>query len=480
MGDESLLGDEAIYASVARDSAVDGRWFPLVYAGSPYTSKPPLAIWTMRLALASGARAEWAVRLPGAAAGWLAIALFGAWVARRASPLAGGVAAALLASGHLLLFRHGLRHGAMEGPLLLATVAGVVAWFEWTRRPSRLAIGAAAVACAFGAAVKGPIAPALLAVILGGHALLARRRLPPGLAAALATPLAAGVAVWALWLGALAHAGVDGLAERVGRDLVERATLGIDAEHLAGPAFYPQILGRELGGWLLLLPLALVPLGAGADPAERDARRSLTWLALAWSLGPALLLSLSVSKLPWYLYPALPGFALLAALGFDRGLRALGARAPARALALALVALALGLRFETRARRAAAPRPERVTLRALADDLAGDGRRTLVVDRVEDPALGPLREWHWFYLGQVEGRVEGLAAPLPPGRCPIVVTPRPEAARRQLALGAAPALPVYRVTAGEQPLWVLDGCGGATAARLAALKVPETPRGNSG
>jgi 4-amino-4-deoxy-L-arabinose transferase-like glycosyltransferase len=476
LGDESLLGDEAIYASVARDSARAGRWFPLVYDGEPYTSKPPLAIWAQRLALATGARPEWAVRLPGVLAGWLAIALFGLWTARRATPLAGALAAALLASGHLLLFRHGLRHGGMEGPLLLATVVTVAALYEWSRRPRPAAVALAALACAFGAGAKGIVAPAFALSILGAFALLARADLPRGFARSLAGCVGAGVAVWALWLAALAVSGVERLGGIVRRDLVERATTGIDVEHLAGPAFYPQILGRELGGWLLLAPLALLPLAAA--PGRDDAAR-LRRLALAWSLAPALLLSLSASKLPWYLYPALPGWALLVALGFDRLGATLGRFRAAGALALLLAVAALGVRFEARWRRASAERPERVTLRALADDLAGDRERILVFDRVEDPALGPLREWHWFYLGQVADRVDGLDAPRPAGRCPIVVTPRPAVAIDRLAMGELPTAPVYRVTATERPLWVVDGCGGATVARLAALKAPPAP-GSSG
>jgi 4-amino-4-deoxy-L-arabinose transferase-like glycosyltransferase len=483
LGNESLLGDEAIYASVARDSARDGRWFPLVYDGKPYTSKPPLAIWTQRFALATGARPEWAVRLPGALAGWLAIALFGIWTARRATPLAGAVAAALVASGHLLLFRHGLRHGAMEGPLLLATVGTVVALHEWSRRPRPAAAALAALACAVGAGTKGLVGPLLALTILGAFALLARAGLPRGFAKTLAASVAAGVAVWALWLAALAAAGVGQLGGIVRRDLVERATTGIDVEHLAGPGFYPQILGRELGWWLLLAPLALLPFAgaAAAGSPDRAEAERLRRLALAWSLAPTILLSLSASKLPWYLYPALPGWALLVALGLDRLGAALGRFRAAGALALLLVVAALGVRFEARWRRASAERPERVTLRALTDDLAGDRERILVFDRDEDPALGPLREWHWFYLGQVADLVDGLDAPLPAGRCPIVVTPRPAEAMARLAMGELPVAPVYRVTATERPLWVVDGCGGATVARLAALKVPPpAPPGSSG
>ena len=474
LGRESLLGDEALYAAVARDSAAAGPWFPLVYDGEPYTGKPPLGIWLERVGFALFGFDESVARAPAAVAGAIAITLFGFGTARRHGAFAGVVAAALLGTGHFLLIRHGLRRAVFEGPLLLAMIGAVQSLSAPPRAGRRF--GGAPLWCAFGAAFKGLIAPAMLLVFGGAYALLSGRHRPARFGPRLLVAVGAGFAVSTLWLGALAVTSDASPGAVLRREIWDRASTGIDADHLGGLEVYAQVLQRDFGLWFLLIAGGLLALKPRAEDGPTDELRRAWAKGLAWALAPTALLLLSASKLPWYLYPALPGYALLVGLGAETLRRRLAVRHAALALAAAiLIAAALAPRYIARFRRVTSDRPELVTLRALADLAALDRRRVVIFDRVDDPLLGPVREWHWLYLNVARRRAIGLDAPLGEGDCPLVVTPRPDVAAIRFRLVGAPVAKVHAVTAGEQPLVVMDGCGGEVAAGLSALKTPAAP-----
>jgi 4-amino-4-deoxy-L-arabinose transferase-like glycosyltransferase len=476
LGSESLLGDEALYAAVARDSAAAGPWWPLVYDGEPYAGKPPLGIWMQRIAFAFFGFDEAVARAPSAVAGALAIVLFVFGTARRHGATAAAVAGALLATGHFLLIRHGLRQAVFEGPLLLATVGAVTSLTSTTHQERRF--GSAPLWCAFGAAMKGVIAPALVFVIGGLHALLAGRRRPARFFPRWLLTIASGLAVTAAWLAALGSAPGRSVLDVVRHEIWDRATVGIDPEHLGGPEVYAQVLARDLGPWLLLGAAGILAFSRRRiENGKPDDSRDGWSVAAAWAVAPTLLVLVSASKLPWYIYPALPGYALLAGLGAAAVRRRLAALRPVWGwIAIALLFATLIPRWSARYRRVTADRPEQVTLRVLADLASRDSRRVVLYDRIDTGPDSRIREWHWLYLNVAPRLSIGLDARLGSGDCPLVVTPRPAEAAAKLGLGAAPRAKVYAVGLREPALWVLDGCGGEVAARLAALRVPPAPQ----
>lgn len=469
---ESLLGDEALYASVARDSLRSGSLFPLEYDGTAYAGKPPTWIWAIAASFRMLGVNELAARLPSALAGLMAIALFAAATARRYGALTALIASLLLVSGHHLLFRHGLRQAVFEGPLLLATTGFVLAVTDSTLAPRSRILTACFFSC-LGAAIKGLAAPAFVLAFTLALWLVARRwRLPSDLLNFSLVALAAGLGVWALWVISLTHCGIASLREATIVEAWSRHSVGLDPEHLQGPLFYFGVVRREMGLLLLLAPLAF--LGSDRLHTRGPVQEAPPWaVALAWGLGPLALYSLSASKLAWYLVPSLPGLALLVGLGARRFI-AHSARIHVAVgmIALLLVLSPLALRLDSRWRRVTGSRPEQVTLRLVVEEARADSRAQIVIDAPTHPGSGPVREWHWFYLGQFDRLLRSLDAPRDPQGCALVVTSDPDNVRAQPAWVGAPVLPVHAVTTSERPLWVVDGCGGAIVARAAARAAP--------
>lgn len=465
LGKESLIGDEALYASVARDSLRAGAIFPLVIDGSVYYGKPPLGLWAIAASFRLLGAGELAARLPSALAALGALALFAVGVARRHGATVASLGAILLVTGHQLLFRHGLRSAVFEAPLLLAVTGFALAISDPTGTRRTRAVGAA-LWLGLGVGVKGLAALAFALAFLPAWALARGRRPRRDELEAAALAVFSSLALWALWLGALRLAGIDALRDATVRDVGERLLEGIDPEHLQGPGFYLTVLRREYGLLLLLAPFALLPLAP--ERAVRTDPPSRPWaLAAAWSLGPLTLYSLSASKLPWYLYPALPGAALWIALGVHAlSVRARRAHALLGALVLVLFAALLAQRGAARWRRIDGPRPEQVTLRVVVEAARRQSGARIVLD-VPDVGGAPLREWHTFYLGQAPDLARSLVDRLAQGECPLVVTTDPERALARPGLGNAPVVPMHRINARERPLYLVDGCGGDVAERAA-------------
>jgi 4-amino-4-deoxy-L-arabinose transferase-like glycosyltransferase len=73
----------------------------------------------------------------------------------------------------------------------------------------------------------------------------------------------------------------------------------------AGPRFYLEQLGSQFSPWIQLLPFAVA--GVLHDTAHKDRRARLLLLVF----GPAFVVcSIMPTKVPWYMVPLLPAFAL--------------------------------------------------------------------------------------------------------------------------------------------------------------------------
>jgi 4-amino-4-deoxy-L-arabinose transferase-like glycosyltransferase len=333
---------EARAAQDAQSMLLDGEWgLPRLIDGKPDLQKPPLFYWLVALAAraASGAVDAWAVRLPVALSALLAVAgLFGLLAARR-RPVAGLVAAALLATmGH---FTWLARVGRIDMPLTLAVGLAAGSFYLATRPDRRpmtrfglQLLGYLAIAA--GVLLKGPIGAVLPTVVLLGHSLLERlaaRQLAPRRAGSASVrseekpvaksatesarplfslcwgvPLVLLLTVpWYWWANQHTH----GEFFRVffWHHNIERGMAASDdgSMHARPWWFYASRLGPDLLPASLLLPVALwYVLRRGRWRTDAEARLGLSWLA-----STALFLSLLGFKRADYLLPAYPGAALL-------------------------------------------------------------------------------------------------------------------------------------------------------------------------
>jgi 4-amino-4-deoxy-L-arabinose transferase-like glycosyltransferase len=322
--------DEPDFAQCVREMRERGSWLLPYLNGQPYSEKPILFYWLMKLSaigcekLTGGAGfdhgiAAWALRLPSAAAAAGFLFAFRHWTARFRDP---GLAepavlvlavvpiwvlqaqmiqidmvfAALLAwswcswlAGYLLL------RGQAPGPAPRDPVQASRRWF----------LGAyAALALAFLA--KGPLALALSAPL--GLAFLAWQRDLGALGRArLGWGLALGAAILLPWyLAACLRGGAGYAYQMVVHQNFERALHAWD--HIQPPWKYVEYLATDGFPWTLLVPALVLALARSG--ARRQAAVRFQILAVAV---PFLLLSCSQSKQSKYLLMVYPFLALLLA-----------------------------------------------------------------------------------------------------------------------------------------------------------------------
>ncbi|HET9793436.1 MAG TPA: glycosyltransferase family 39 protein [Thermoanaerobaculia bacterium] len=283
--------DEADYAAVARAMARGGSLAAPALFGKSFAEKPPLVFWLTAGSFRLFGESEAAGRLPHLVLAALAVALVRRLAARTGAPDRGGAAAAVFATS--LLWIVYARLLLTEAALLFFDLAAIHALLSLSRRFRPAALAGAAGALAGALLAKGPVAlaaPALFAAgsITGGRP-RGRSILGFAAAAAIATAL---TAPW--WLGRGSGTAAFLARENVGRFLRAREGHG-------GPfLYYVPVLVAGLFPWA----------GFAAGPRTAARRPDPRWEAWAW--GIPVLFSFSATKLPHYVLPALPAFAMIA------------------------------------------------------------------------------------------------------------------------------------------------------------------------
>jgi 4-amino-4-deoxy-L-arabinose transferase-like glycosyltransferase len=298
--------DEGRYAEIPREMLLHGSWVVPYLQGEPYLDKPPLLYWLVMLSYTILGVHDWAARLVPALAVHATVLLiyligrrgFGERVAFRAS-LVLALTPGLLGIGRLL---------TMDGLLTLCVTVGLLAAFEATRTA---ALGRgwwllSAAACGLGLLTKGPIA-----LVLVLPPLWLWRRLT-----GIGAPLR-----WRDWLAHLGLALVVALPwyvelclsnpEFARHFLWEHNVIRFlqPFDHLEPIWYYLPVLALGLfPATLLVLPLTrYLGTGNARISATRSPALGFALLAGMWCV---VFFSLSGSKLPTYILPALPFLAL--------------------------------------------------------------------------------------------------------------------------------------------------------------------------
>lgn len=343
---------EARAAQNAQTILSDGAWaLPRLFDRSVEMQKPPLYYWLVAtVGHFQGGRVDaWAVRLPAAVAGFGGAVLLYLLAAKRGRPVAGLIAAAVLATA--LHYTWLARTGRIDMPLTLAVAVALGGFYVGQcRRRERNGNGSwkwfllSYLATAAAVLLKGPVGLVLPAAVVGAF-LLFERELPSPWHARRwlrlfhefgvwwGMPLLLGLTLpWYVW----ANMNTDGEFFRVffWRHNLDRG-FGTDGTLAAHPWwFYGPRLAFDLLPWsLLLLPLIWYFLRNDRWRDDPEARFGLIWL-----LAVVGLLSCLRFKRADYLLPAYPGAALFLGCTIERCFRA--AHRPRVATATVAVVLA--------------------------------------------------------------------------------------------------------------------------------------------
>jgi 4-amino-4-deoxy-L-arabinose transferase len=327
---------EARYAEVAREMAATGDFLSPQVDYVYHFTKPPLTYWITTMGYALFGETPFGARFfLSIAALWVLVLTAGLFRGRREAGT-GVEAAAILASSLLFFFMGKVLTTDMY--LTLWTTAGLFLWalLEGGRLSPRAFAWLFGLVAGAAFLTKGPVALLIWACVLVPYGLWKDRGrcLRPFADPRLWLTALVVALPWFVAVG-LRHPGL--LAYMAGREAAEAA---VSAKRFhPGPWYYylPVLLGGFLPWWTVLAA-RWRRLG---DPKLR--------LWLLWAVVPVLVWSLFPSKLPTYILPSFPAWALLAAALLEaapgeRPARGHWIAAPLAAAGAAALLAALGLR----------------------------------------------------------------------------------------------------------------------------------------
>jgi len=306
-------GDEALYATVAREMVEHHSFLTPTYWGTPFLHKPPLPYWLMAASAATipGSR-ELGARFPSALATLVLLGLVYASTRRLAGVVAAAFATCVLALNHQVLFEHAARSASFDALLSLLMFGALVAGLKAADGPRwRFA---AIVLLGSVALVKAPmvIFPSVAIVL---HFWMRERRFP----LALVLRGAAGVAIVALpWhlYQLIAHGSefwntyvVYEILGRAGETTRDTGASPIMPFNATGWSFLP---------WSPLIVVALVASVAGWPRRPKQPHDDIVRSLGIYAASILVFFCFIPSKWPWYSIPAYPALAVVAAVFLRR------------------------------------------------------------------------------------------------------------------------------------------------------------------
>jgi 4-amino-4-deoxy-L-arabinose transferase-like glycosyltransferase len=307
-----LVGaDEPRYAQVAREMLSRHDWILPTLAGKPWLEKPVLYYWQAMLAYRIFGVSDWAARFPSAADATLLVAVVYLFL-RRFRPgfeLDGALMTASTAG--MIGFA---RAAATDMPLTAMFGIALLAWYGWYATERKRWLGAFYVFLALGTLAKGPVAPALaLVIIVVFAAAKGEMRWVRG------TLWVPGVLLFCLvalpWFVAVQWREPEFFRVFILQHNLAR--FGTNLYRHAQPFwYYAPVLLFGLVPWVILVTAAAGECVRMWWRAGREFLRSddaFNAFLLIWLLVPLVFFSVSQSKLPGYIVPALPAGVLLLA-----------------------------------------------------------------------------------------------------------------------------------------------------------------------
>ncbi len=312
--------DEPRYAWVAREMVEGGDGVTPRLYGKPWFEKPVLYYWGAALSFKCFGVTERSARLPSALSALLATLAI-AWLARRlfCQATARWLLVLLPTTVGMIGFSHAASTDMLfSAMLVLAMVAATIVvglvpppGHAPRGRAQWLALVMFGVFLGAATLAKGPAAFALAGGSIAAWA-LATRRWNDALRLIHPVALLAFCAIALPWYTLCAARNPEFLSVFLLEHNFARYLTPV-FHHEQPFWFYIPVVLAALFPWSLLLISDLY--GTARRPREEVATRPHVVFLLAWALFPVLFFGLSRSKLPGYILPSLPAFALFAARG---------------------------------------------------------------------------------------------------------------------------------------------------------------------
>ncbi len=315
LGAFGLIGaDEPRYAQVAREMLERNDWVTPTLGGHAWLEKPPLYYWQAMLSYSVLGVTDVAARIPAAVDATLLVVVVYLFF-RKFRPGV-QVDTALIAASCAGVIGYA-RAASMDIALASTFAIGMLAWWAWWESAKRIYLAAFYVFMALGMLAKGPVAPLLAGVIIVAFAVASRD--VKLIAKTLWLPGMLLFCVVALpW-----YVAVDLRNPQFFREFIlehNLARFSSNLYHHPEPFwYYIPVTALALFPWVAFVIAALWE-SARAWLSERneksvqlDLELQFSTFACCWLVVPIVFFSISQSKLPGYILPAVPAGALLLA-----------------------------------------------------------------------------------------------------------------------------------------------------------------------
>ncbi|HKP47850.1 MAG TPA: glycosyltransferase family 39 protein [Pyrinomonadaceae bacterium] len=314
--------DEPRYAEVAHEMLLRRDWITPTLAGHLWFEKPALLYWLIIAAFRIGGVSEASARLGAALCGILTIAGV-IWIAKRVERDSFGDTASVAffsalvagASGGLIAFSR----AASFDIVITATVTWSLAFFfafelaNATAQRRRLLVGFY-FAIGVSLLAKGLVGFVIPFGVIGAYYTLRGKAPRRELLTSVLWGVPLSLLISASWYGPMIWKhGAPFLVEFIIKHHFQRYATNV--YHHPGPIYYYlEILPALTLPWTAYFFAAMWRARNSIWRGASDAQSKLQTFAVAWLILPLIFFSVSSSKLPGYILPALPAAALLTGL----------------------------------------------------------------------------------------------------------------------------------------------------------------------
>jgi len=315
LGQFGLIGaDEPRYAQVAHEMLERHDWITPVMGGEPWLEKPPLYYWQAMIAYQVFGVSDWVARLPSVIDATLLVLAVYFFLRRFRAGFELDGALITASSAGMVGYA---RAASMDMALAAAFTLGMLGWWAWRESGKKLYLAVFYGGMALGMLAKGPVAPFLAALVIvlyavsvGEFRVIAKTFWLPGISVfcAIAVP----------WYCAIQIRNPEFFRVFILEHNLARFSK--DLYHHTEPFwYYLPVTALALVPWTVFAIAALVQQvrlwwakrRQGLVEANLDLQFGI--FAGCWLIVPVLFFSISQSKLPGYILPAIPAGGLLLA-----------------------------------------------------------------------------------------------------------------------------------------------------------------------